>query len=338
MNITIFKNFNEIVHQLPLSTMLEYIRHGRYKDKIEVLRKLIAASDKKEFDNQKKSLPAFTPSASFEGGRKMEFLKVYSGIVILDFDKLSESQMTLVSQKAPAIPYTFALFKSPSGKGFKVLVKTSATPSDVSVCTNESSAINNPVSAPGSPGGNGWLENIKYFHLSAFTQVCTYYENTLALHADPSGKDITRLCFVSYDPQLYFNPDASLFEVNLSAPQNSKVSNTPTLSDDIENVICQIESLHLDITTPYDNWLKLCFALIEALGSSARDAFHRISRFNPDYNSYSCDRQFDNCLNSNNSGITIKTFFGIAKDHGITISKKSALKPSPFRPYVCKNK
>ena len=81
--------------------------------------------------------------------------------------------------------------------------------------------------------------------------------------------------------------------------------------------ILQIESNNLDITSTYDVWLKICFALIDALGSGARDYFHRVSKLNPEYDITKCDTQFDHCLNSKNSGITIKTFFGFAKEHGI---------------------
>ena len=100
-----------------------------------------------------------------------------------------------------------------------------------------------------------------------------------------------------------------------------------SVQEDIEIIIQRIEAAHTDITAGYSNWLDLGFALSEELGEAGRDYFHRISRFNPDYDHAETDKQFNNCLKSGGSGVTIKTFFQKAKDAGISISTgyKSAI-------------
>ena len=100
-----------------------------------------------------------------------------------------------------------------------------------------------------------------------------------------------------------------------------------SVQEDIEIIIQRIEAAHTDITAGYSNWLDLGFALSEELGEAGRDFFHRISRFNPDYDHAETDKQFNNCLKSGGSGVTIKTFFQKAKDAGISIStgSKSAI-------------
>ena len=308
MKLTIFQNFILPVEQLPIEEILQRIKFGEYKSQVAELQKLVNSDNLDEYNNKKKSLLAFTPSGRFIGGRKMQYFKEYSGLIILDFDKLTENHLALLSEQIPKIPYTFAFFKSPSGNGCKVLVKVDSKKED---------------------------------HLQAFNQVRLYYENTLALQVDPSGKDITRLCFFSYDPNLFHHPNATVFPVRslseAEVPVTTKeschlepVERSSSPIDDIENVIQQIESNHIDITSPYENWIKICFALIDALGSNARFSFHRISRFNPEYSHDKCNKQFDHCLNSNSSGVTIKTFFGFAKDHGIDVSRK--------RPVDCHSK
>lgn len=100
-----------------------------------------------------------------------------------------------------------------------------------------------------------------------------------------------------------------------------------SVQEDIEIIIQRIEAAHTDITAGYSNWLDLGFALSEELGEAGRNYFHRISRFNPDYDHAETDKQFNNCLKSGGSGVTIKTFFQKAKDAGISIStgSKSAI-------------
>lgn len=118
-----------------------------------------------------------------------------------------------------------------------------------------------------------------------------------------------------------------------------------SVQEDIEIIIQRIEAAHTDITAGYSNWLDLGFALSEELGEAGRDYFHRISRFNPDYNHAETDKQFNNCLKSGGSGVTIKTFFQKAKDAGISISTgyKSAIsaesaKSAPYRNADIKSK
>lgn len=90
-------------------------------------------------------------------------------------------------------------------------------------------------------------------------------------------------------------------------------------SNDIETITQRIEARCLDITAGYDNWRDLGFALSEELGETGRDYYHRISRFNSDYDQAETDKQYDRCLHAQGTGVTIKTFFQKAKEAGISI-------------------
>ena len=62
-------------------------------------------------------------------------------------------------------------------------------------------------------------------HETAFKLVCKYYEKALEVELDKSGKDYSRLSFLSHDPDLYFNEEAIVFEIqavaNKSEPKNT---------------------------------------------------------------------------------------------------------------------
>jgi hypothetical protein len=180
MMVSIFKNFIEVVEQQPITSILADIKNGKYKNAITYLRKSLAENKSHAYDKGKKSLLAFTPSATFIGGRKLEFIKDYTGILILDIDKLSPVQLKQISLNANQCQHTYASFISPSGNGFKILVKVNSD---------------------------------KDLHKEAFLKVQVFYETLLNLQIDKSGKDITRLCFFSYDSELYLNEAATVFEV-----------------------------------------------------------------------------------------------------------------------------
>jgi len=284
MKVSIFRNFNQVVENLDISVILEQIRSGKYKPRILALRELLRQGKTDEYNDAKRSLPAFTPSGLFEGGRKLEFLKEYSGLIILDIDKLTQDQLIATRSRVEEIPNTHACFISPSGNGLKILVKVFSRP---------------------------------VYHKVVFNQVKSFYEEQLRnkdqdsmVQIDPSGKDITRLCFVSWDEMLYLNPSAAIFKPYINM-----------VEDDIEKLVSQIESRRIDLTAKYEDWVKIGFALTDALGEEGRSLFHRLSQFYPGYHINICDEQYDKCLKSKRSGITISTLYYFARDSGIEISK-----------------
>lgn len=102
-------------------------------------------------------------------------------------------------------------------------------------------------------------------------------------------------------------------------------------SRDFLEILSRLESTQTDITASYSDWRDLGFALADEFGESGRDYFHRISRFYPGFSVSDCNKQYDACLKSNGHGITLKTFFHLAKQAGIDIRTNAAqgAHPSP---------
>lgn len=186
--ITIFKNFNEVIEHKTIPEILHEIKTGKYRPGITYLRKSLAENKLEAYEKAKKSLPAFTPSGKFVGGRKMEFLEAYSNFIILDIDKLSQTDLQNAKHKANQSEYTYASFISPSGNGLKILVKVNTTKED---------------------------------HKETFLAIQKHYETLLNHEIDKSGKDITRLCFYSFDDNLYHNEAAKTF---VTGEQNEMLS------------------------------------------------------------------------------------------------------------------
>jgi len=191
--ITVFKNFNEVIEHKKIEEVLQEIKTGKYKPGIIYLRKSLAEKKEEAYNKAKKSLPAFTPSGKFVGGRKLEFLTEYSNFIILDIDKLSAADLQNAKHLANQSEFTFASFVSPSGNGLKILVK---------------------------------IDTPKADHKETFLKVQAHYESILKLEIDKSGKDLTRLCFYSWDENLYHNPDASAF-VTSSAVEMPLIETQP---------------------------------------------------------------------------------------------------------------
>ena len=210
-NISIFKNFASHVEDKSLEQIFEIIKSETHKKQIEALRSALASGDKTQADKLKKSLPAFTTSGSFLKGRKAELITSYSNYLILDIDDLKSETLQEIKNKAILAPYSLAVFISPSGNGIKIIIKSNATLPQ---------------------------------HKDALAQIVEYYEKALELIIDPSGKDVSRLCFFSYDPEIHINYQASIYEIQISivepAQENlheKNTNNNQPLQKQLENCI-----------------------------------------------------------------------------------------------------
>jgi hypothetical protein len=172
--------------------VLEQIKKGFWKKQMEDIQYQVNNGNNKKANELKLKLPAFTISATYTGKRKKDNVESYSGLLHLDYDKLDNIQD--VKSKIISNPYTYAAFVSPSGKGLKVLVK----------CDNDLST-----------------------HTYAFSALRSYYDNLLDVESDKSIKDVLRLCFVSYDSDMYLNENSKAF--NYQSHQNNETTSQKDL-------------------------------------------------------------------------------------------------------------
>jgi len=157
---------------------LERIRYGEVKETIEALR---AELDKPKRDLIKGSLSAVTFCGTFTRRAKTG-LKEASGLAIIDFDKLkSFDDVKLLKDKLSKDPYIFSAWVSPSGNGLKALVKIPIVTDNEDYNRRYKAIYNNYK----------WVND-------------EFGENTI----DTSGQDVSRLCFESYDADLYVNDDS----------------------------------------------------------------------------------------------------------------------------------
>ena len=161
--------------------VLQQIQKGHWKKQINDIRYHVKNGNKNEAVKIKSNLPCMTISATFKERRKKDYLESYTGLLHLDYDKLENAEE--VKTNLISIPYTYSAFISPSGNGVKVLVKSD-------------SDINS--------------------HTNAFNNLKGYYDKIVSVESDSSVKDITRLCYMSYDPDLYLNETSEAFKYKTS--------------------------------------------------------------------------------------------------------------------------
>ncbi len=177
--VSLFKSLYEKDKDLNLTDVLDLIKNGAVQNDL-ILKIRDLKENNKDYGALKKQLQSFTPCGTFHTKHKATDLKEYSKLIILDIDDLGVRKVVHIKKLAIECLYSLAVFISPSGTGLKILIMID-TDSDM--------------------------------HEVAFEQVKNFYENLLKVEIDPSGKDISRLCFISYDSELHYNFDANIFKV-----------------------------------------------------------------------------------------------------------------------------
>ncbi len=180
---------------IQLSVVLQRIQSGTYQQDVERLRHILTTQGKASYNQAKRRSMGFTPAGVF-AKRANAQLTTPSECLNYDFDhvpNLADAKARLIQD-----PWIVYVFDSPSGVGLKMSVWAS-----------------------------GIVDDASYKH--AWNTVLEYFKRTypdIVVANDKSCKDISRLCYVSWDPALYSNPDPRLFVVDHYQPPTP----TPTAS------------------------------------------------------------------------------------------------------------
>ena len=258
---------------------------------------VLAVRNEHDSDKQKRlknKLPHCTPSAIFLGPRKNPPLS-HTGFICIDIDEKDNIGV----------------------KGFDRLKESIAENPYILYCGH-------------STGGAGYFCMIEIAHPEKHRE---HFESLKADFAragitiDPACSDVSRVRYVSYDPEPYINPEAKTYErvpeSQRKRPKQTKKGRSGRGSSgrdtavEVARLISMISIEEADITQGYTVWLEIGCALAAEFGEAGRDMFHAVSRWHPDYNGDECDAKFDECLKFDK--YTIASFFHFCKEAGIDV-------------------
>ena len=206
-NVTIFKSIKDTDTPFfrDIRLILLRIKDGSETTK-ELVKKIRAEKRKPERQELKKELPAICFSGTFNKRTDASLIQ-HSGFICLDFDGYTKSKELLQDKEnLSKNKYVFSVFISPSGNGLKVIVKI---PADADNHTNYFNSLE------------------KYFNSPYF---------------DKTSKNLSRVCYESYDPLLHINENSSVWDI-IEEPEYtevSKVKDSPTIPITDENKIVEI--------------------------------------------------------------------------------------------------
>jgi hypothetical protein len=146
-------------------------------------------------NEEKKQLPAVMFSGRFRSRRSNTLLQ-HSGLLCADLDDLG-GRLADIRSKLLTSPHLWALFTSPTGDGLKCVFRV---PADVEK------------------------------HKPSFRAVENHVRDLTGTQIDEACSDVGRLCFLSYDPDSYFNEQATKL-VPLPESEKSEHIHSPAPSE-----------------------------------------------------------------------------------------------------------
>ncbi len=201
--ITIYKSMLDVSGGFTkeVNYAFERIRNGNSKVLIEKIR---TESDKEKQQALKKQLPVINFQGTFKE-RNDKGLKEFSGLMPLDFDSFaSDTEFVEMRERLMADQYTYSLFTSPRGNGLKCIIK---------------------IPLDGAENYKGYFDAIK-----------KYYDNP---YFDVSNSNVSRLCFESYDPEIYINDSSLLFTESIEIEYTEIGTERPIFQVTSDNEIIQ---------------------------------------------------------------------------------------------------
>lgn len=244
-----------------------------YEQQVKTIRQLKEQGKKEAADEVKNNLHAVTFCATFKNLRRSSMYQQYNNLMVIDIDKLTEEEKERVRGCLEDNPKVATFWKSPSGSGWKGLVPLTYLHTDKKT-------------------------DVVEMHHWAFKKLEEDFKTKYDITLDASGKDITRLCFMSWSPELRLKDEFEVFTVDMDemkAEQKARKKNggdrvvvqssgepiqwnlvdgkkqgdrNPYDRRMMERIYKFLVSRGLSITSTYEEWVKVAFAIAQTFHST----------------------------------------------------------------------
>ncbi len=268
---------------ITINNFLDGVKSGTWQDYVLKIRLI---KDDNERKKAKEKMPYVTVSGIFTGKRNKESCSVHSGFLSIDLDKLFEETED-IKDMLTNDPYVYACFTSVSGTGLCVLFRI-------------------------KPDKHG----------QSFDAIADYLLKEYRLLADPSGKDVSRARFVSFDPAAFMREGKTLVWRKYLPAVKRKLPAFIVIKSEFTRIISEMIQRRVGCMEDYRDWISIGFALADEFGEDGRDYFHQLSELSSKYEPDICDKQYDISLNrdkKDGNKITIGTLYWHAHKAGIRI-------------------
>ena len=176
----------EMLGQIGMNELIEVIKNEKFFKGVNILglqELLRSETNKKTREIIKEKFPAFITSGIYSDNIRGVNTLGHNDSFVFDFDSLTETDIKELLQKSQQWKPCWVAFRSPGGEGVKLVVRT------------KGATVKNHVAV--------WLSIVEQMklHLGEFK-------------VDQSGKNINRLCFIPFDPEVIYRENVTAISVD----------------------------------------------------------------------------------------------------------------------------
>ena len=250
---TIIKNYRnkETLRLVEHQEVAEMIRKGDYQLQVSEFRNVyplmtyaLRSDDGtlEGYDGWPKTLPRICFALEQENRKNERITRGYTGLVLLEVNNLTGSdEAEAVRRGAAEMPQTLMAFVGAEGQSVKIICRGELFPQQ-----------ENPVELPTDPA------DIALFHENLYERARLIYNGQLGVTIEKLEPTPKRICYMSYDPQMVYNPLATPIYAKIEKAGNALTRQTSAMEQTRGDLgIDRYKSLHtvfeFNLTKAFDD-------------------------------------------------------------------------------------
>ena len=257
--ITLVKSYRnkETLRLLELQEVADLISQGEYDEAVSTFRRELPMMQYVEvgnngsfegYDNWPKDLPRICFALEQENRNHELITRAYTGLVLLEVNNLTScDEAVAIRRGAGEMPQTLMAFVGADGLSVKIVCRGElleyTPPSDISSINYKLSTINK--------------EEIPLFHENLYERARLIYNEQLGVTIEKLEPLTQRICYMSSDPELVYNPLATPVYAKAEKPTESlQRQPSTTLTDSDVSYESQRRNYHIfefNLTKAYDD-------------------------------------------------------------------------------------
>lgn len=248
--VTIIKRAGskETLRLKTIEELAETIRQGEFREQVQYLRQYYplyvgersAEGELEGFEDYTKALPRIVFALEQENRQGQRTTLSYTGLVLLEVNNLTgREEAEAIRQGAAELPQTLMAFVGADGQSVKIVCKASPLP-----LQERGEAEQRPTDPA----------TVALFHENLYERARLIYNGQLGVTIEKLEPLTTRICYMSSDAGVYYNPDAAAIFAKAEKPteQTLRRASKQPLSDDHDQYISMHTAYEFNMTKALD--------------------------------------------------------------------------------------
>ena len=248
--VTIIKRAGskETLRLKTIEELAETIRQGEFREQVQYLRQYYplyvgersAEGELEGFEDYTKALPRIVFALEQENRQGQRTTLSYTGLVLLEVNNLTgREEAEAIRQGAAELPQTLMAFVGADGQSVKIVCKASPLPLQE---RGEAEQL------PTDPA------TVALFHENLYERARLIYNGQLGVTIEKLEPRTTRICYMSSDAGVYYNPDAASIFAKAEKPTELTLrrATKQPLSDDHDQYISMHTAYEFNMTKALD--------------------------------------------------------------------------------------